>query len=931
MYRGHIHPRTAQLRRQLELLMKKMLINATQPEEVRVAMVDGQRLYDLDIENRQRIQTKANVYKAKVTRVEPSLEAAFVDFGTERHGFLPLKEISPEYFRSRAPESEGKVRIKDVLKEGTEVIVQVDKEERGTKGAALTTFISLAGRYMVLMPNNPKAGGISRRIEGEDRTDLKDSLAQLALPAGMGVIIRTAGVGRSTEELQWDLDYLLQLWESISQANSESKAPVLIFQESDVIIRAVRDYLRDDIDQVLIDDATAYQRAAEFVGMVMPQYKNRLKRYEDPLALFNRFQIEGQIETAFQREVRLPSGGSIVIDPTEALVSIDINSARATKGGDIEQTALQTNLEAAEEIARQLRLRDMGGLIVIDFIDMSSNRNQRAVENRIREALELDRARVQIGRISRFGLLEMSRQRLRPSLGETSGMVCPRCTGQGTIRDTKSLALAILRLIQEEASKERTGEVQAIVPVSVSAFLLNEKRADINEIESRSRVRIVIVASPYLDTPHFEVRRLRDDEVDQTARLSFDIDMPSPSEPATAMTSDAPPSAPEALVRGVTPDAPAPEAPAKSETAAANKPSTKRDADRRRKDSSPGLLARIWAMLFGSSEPESKPKQRGRRGGEQNRNRSRSRSGDRRRQNQGGNEEQNRRGDRGNRRGQDKEQPPRDDSLDSGDVTDPQLTADAGDNAGEDQPKRARRRRGRRGGQRRAENRPADATESEAISDAEEAATDTLETAPRRRPPEKRNEGRRRRERVSASQDEGLANDTAIDSISSPETSLEPVAAEVASSEALSMAFGESPEDAREQQTSEAASESETLTQHTGESDQTDTVAPTNATDNISAGDLPAEQSKQEQRSSGEKLGDVIGALVANTGGLTETGRAVNDPRIMPKPIKETILQTEQLQLFALPEAPPVSVINRDVPRASNDPRGPRAALSRGE
>jgi len=486
-------------------------------------------------------------------------------------------------------------------------------------------------------------------------------------------------------------------------------------------------------------------------------------------------------------------------------------------------------------------------------------------------------------------------------------------------------------LIQEEASKERTGEVQAIVPVSVSAFLLNEKRADINEIESRSRVRIVIVASPYLDTPHFEVRRLRDDEVDQTARLSFDIDMPSPSEPATAMTSDAPPSAPEALVRGVTPDAPAPEAPAKSETAAANKPSTKRDADRRRKDSSPGLLARIWAMLFGSSEPESKPKQRGRRGGEQNRNRSRSRSGDRRRQNQGGNEEQNRRGDRGNRRGQDKEQPPRDDSLDSGDVTDPQLTADAGDNAGEDQPKRARRRRGRRGGQRRAENRPADATESEAISDAEEAATDTLETAPRRRPPEKRNEGRRRRERVSASQDEGLANDTAIDSISSPETSLEPVAAEVASSEALSMAFGESPEDAREQQTSEAASESETLTQHTGESGQTDTVAPTNATDNISAGDLPAEQSKQEQRSSGEKLGDVIGALVANTGGLTETGRAVNDPRIMPKPIKETILQTEQLQLFALPEAPPVSVINRDVPRASNDPRGPRAALSRGE
>ena len=387
--------------------MKKMLINATQPEEVRVAMVDGQRLYDLDIENRQRIQTKANVYKAKITRVEPSLEAAFVDFGADRHGFLPLKEIAPEYYRSKAPENEGKVRIKDVLKEGTEVIVQVDKEERGTKGAALTTYISLAGRYMVLMPNNPKAGGISRRIEGEDRSELKASLSQLNLSDGMGVIIRTAGVGRTTEELQWDLDYLLQLWDAISQANADSKSPTLLYQESDVIIRAVRDYLRDDIDQVLIDDTTAYQRAAEFVGMVMPHYKNRLKRYEDPLALFNRFQIEGQIETAFQREVRLPSGGSIVIDPTEALVSIDINSARATKGSDIEQTALHTNLEAADEVARQLRLRDMGGLIVIDFIDMSSNRNQRAVENRLREALEVDRARIQVGRISRFGLLEM--------------------------------------------------------------------------------------------------------------------------------------------------------------------------------------------------------------------------------------------------------------------------------------------------------------------------------------------------------------------------------------------------------------------------------------------------------------------------------------------------------------------------------------------
>jgi ribonuclease E len=576
--------------------MKKMLINATQPEEVRVAMVDGQRLYDLDIENRQRIQTKANVYKAKITRVEPSLEAAFVDFGADRHGFLPLKEIAPEYYRSKAPENEGKVRIKDVLKEGTEVIVQVDKEERGTKGAALTTYISLAGRYMVLMPNNPKAGGISRRIEGEDRSELKASLSQLKLPDGMGVIIRTAGVGRTTEELQWDLDYLLQLWDAIAQANQDSKPPTLLYQESDVIIRAVRDYLRDDIDQVLIDDPTAYQRAADFVGMVMPHYKNRLKQYEDSLALFNRFQIEGQIETAFQREVRLPSGGSIVIDPTEALVSIDINSARATKGSDIEQTALQTNLEAADEVARQLRLRDMGGLIVIDFIDMSANRNQRAVENRIREALEVDRARIQVGRISRFGLLEMSRQRLRPSLGETSGMVCPRCTGQGTIRDTKSLALAILRLIQEEAAKERTGEVQAIVPVDVSTFLLNEKRADINEIESSTGVRTVVVASPYMDTPHFEVRRLRDDEVEESRRLSFHIEKPTPETPSAEAASDNPVSAPEALVRDITPEARAPEVAPKPSEPAPRQQRAKRDAAKSndRKASQPGC-----SLVFG--------------------------------------------------------------------------------------------------------------------------------------------------------------------------------------------------------------------------------------------------------------------------------------------------------------------------------------------
>ena len=450
--------------------MKRMLINATQPEELRVALVDGQRLYDLDIESGAREQKKANIYKGRITRIEPSLEAAFVDFGSERHGFLPLKEISREYFK-KAPE--GRVNIKDVLSEGQEVIVQVEKEERGNKGAALTTFISLAGRYLVLMPNNPRAGGISRRIEGEERNELREALNGLVAPADMGLIVRTAGLGRSSEEMQWDLDYLLQLWTAIKEASLDRSAPFLIYQESNVIIRAIRDYLRQDIGEVLIDSVEAQDEALTFIRQVMPQYASKIKLYEDSVPLFNRFQIESQIETAFQRVVELPSGGSIVIDPTEALVSIDINSARATKGSDIEETALQTNLEAAEEIARQLRLRDIGGLIVIDFIDMTPAKNQRAVEEKVRECLEADRARVQVGRISRFGLLEMSRQRLRPSLGESSGIVCPRCNGTGIIRDVESLSLAILRLIEEEALKDRTAEVRAQVPIPVAAFLLN--------------------------------------------------------------------------------------------------------------------------------------------------------------------------------------------------------------------------------------------------------------------------------------------------------------------------------------------------------------------------------------------------------------------------------------------------------------------------
>jgi ribonuclease E len=490
--------------------MKRMLINATQTEELRVALVDGQRLYDLDIESGAREQKKSNIYKGKITRIEPSLEAAFVDFGAERHGFLPLKEISKTYF-SKNPGS-GRVNIKEVMKEGQEVIVQVDKEERGNKGAALTTMVSLAGRYLVLMPNNARAGGISRRIEGDERTELREAMKGVTVPDDMGVIVRTAGIGRSSEELQWDLDYLMQLWQAIDGASARRQAPCLLLQESNVVIRAIRDYLRQDIGEVLIDQQSAYDEAISFVQQVMPQYENKFKLYEDKVPLFNRYQIESQIETAFQREVKLPSGGSIVIDPTEALVSIDINSARATKGADIEETATTTNCEAAEEIARQLRLRDMGGLVVIDFIDMHSNRNQREVENRLKNALEMDRARVQVGRISRFGLMEMSRQRLRPSLGETSGHVCPRCSGTGIVRDLPSLSLSILRLIEEEAAKENTGQIRAEVPLNVGTFLLNEKREVIADIEGRHNARIVILPNPHMDTPHYEVTRLRPDD-----------------------------------------------------------------------------------------------------------------------------------------------------------------------------------------------------------------------------------------------------------------------------------------------------------------------------------------------------------------------------------------------------------------------------------
>ncbi|MDG1750916.1 MAG: ribonuclease E, partial [Thalassotalea sp.] len=509
--------------------MKRMLINATQSEELRVALVDGQQLYDLDIESPGHEQKKANIYKAKITRIEPSLEAAFVDYGAERHGFLPMKEIAREYF-PKGYTFQGRPNIKDVLKEGQEVIVQIDKEERGQKGAALTTFISLAGSYLVLMPNNPRAGGISRRIEGDERTDLKTSLNKLSLPKGMGLIVRTAGVGKDYDELEWDLNLLLDYWQRIETASQSRPAPFLIHQESNVIVRAIRDYLRRDIGEVLIDRPKTFESVKERIGVMRPDFLSKVKLYDNDVPLFTHYQIETQIESAFQREVRLPSGGSIVIDPTEAMTSIDINSARATKGSDIEETAFNTNLEAADEIARQLRLRDLGGLVVIDYIDMTPVRHQREVENRMRDAVKPDRARIQLGRISRFGLLEMSRQRLRPSIGETSQGVCPRCNGTGHVRGVESLALSILRLMEEEAIKDNTQQVQAQVPVPVATYLLNEKRRSVFHVEKHHGVRVLIIPNPNMDTPQYEVIRVRKDESIEEASYLVKVQKSTPEE-----------------------------------------------------------------------------------------------------------------------------------------------------------------------------------------------------------------------------------------------------------------------------------------------------------------------------------------------------------------------------------------------------------------
>ncbi|RDI99509.1 S1 RNA-binding domain-containing protein [Dyella solisilvae] len=580
--------------------MKRMLINATQREELRVAIVDGQTLYDLDIEIPSREQKKANIYKGRITRVEPSLEACFVDYGAERHGFLPLKEIAREYFTPGL--DPNKANIRDLIKEGHEVVVQVEKEERGNKGAALTSFISLAGRYMVLMPNNPKAGGVSRRIEGEDRQALKEALDHLTVPDDVGLIVRTAGLGRDAEELQWDLDYLLQLWKAISGAAQAQKAPFLIYQESKLFIRALRDYLRNDIGEILIDEESLYNDAREFMQQVMPNALRKLKLYRDDTPLFSRYQIETQIESAFDRQVRLPSGGSIVIDQTEALTAIDINSSKATKGSDIEETAFNTNLEAAVEIARQLRIRDAGGLIVIDFIDMDSPKHQREVEERLKDALKLDRARVQIGRISRFGLLEMSRQRLRPSLGEATQIVCPRCEGHGHVRGVESLALSTLRLIEEHAMKDNTGQVLVQAPPSVANFMLNEKRASVVEIELRNKVHVMIVADDKLETPHIEIQRIRESEMGEHSKPSYERLTAVEASPVAKM-GQALGSSEQPAVSGIVPSTPAPVREETASAPAAVAPTQPARSPAAAPAPTGGVISRLFGWFRGTSAP----------------------------------------------------------------------------------------------------------------------------------------------------------------------------------------------------------------------------------------------------------------------------------------------------------------------------------------
>lgn len=877
--------------------MKRMLINATQPEELRVALVDGQWLYDLDIENRTREQKKSNIYKGKITRIEPSLEAAFVDYGAERHGFLPLKEISREYFTKQPKDIEGRIKIKDVVKEGTEVIVQVEKEERGNKGAALTTFISLAGRYMVLMPNNPRGGGISRRIEGEERNELRQKLAQIDVPKGMSVIVRTAGIGRSAEELQWDLSYLLQLWTSITEESNKARAPHFLFQESNVIIRAIRDYLRPDIGEVIVDHQETFNLASAFVQQVMPNYHSKVRYYDDETPLFNRYQIEGQIETAFEREVKLPSGGSIVIDVTEALVAIDINSARATKGGDIEETALQTNLEAADEIARQLRLRDIGGLVVIDFIDMQPVRNQRAVEERMQKALGMDRARVQVGRISRFGLLEMSRQRLRASLGETTSKVCPRCSGQGTIRSTKSIALSILRLVEEEAQKDRSAEIRAIAPVKVATYLLNEKRRAIAGIESKNTARIVIVPNADMVTPHYEVQRLRDDasdgfETSYKITGSQEDNSLEEAQPAT------PAQLPQPAVQQIAPAQPAPVVEEPKEPGLLSK-----------------LISKIAELLTPSEDKKTdqKKKTNNKRGNNQNRRRNNNRRGSQRNNDR-------------NNNGKDKNQ-----------NRDPKANDSNGEEKGRNNRRRNRRQQGDNNASVNKENTATNQVENN--DDSNEARP---EKRPANRKPRNRQRQRNRRRENTEQQDLQQQVSAAIDEqeqlnekpktdAPAKATATATATAEKAAPQAKAKKAEEKPSTAKTEKSSNDAQTAAPVEAkgEPAEAPAATSVETTAAAENTSpvkekapkATEAPTDSSVSETSKGSTTTEDT-----------KETGpkvyvRAANDPRVQAKPIGTLAIQTESVQAFtgaALNTALPANIAHtpRQLPRPKNDPRG---------
>jgi ribonuclease E len=885
--------------------MKRMLINATQPEEVRVAMVDGQLLYDLDIENRHREQKKSNIYIGKITRIEPSLEAAFVEYGSERHGFLSLKEIAREYFVRQPKDADGRFKIKDVIKEGTEVIVQVDKEERGNKGAALTTFISLAGRYMVLMPNNPRGGGISRRIEGEERSELRDTLSQIDVPKGMSVIVRTAGIGRTAEELQWDLDYLLQLWTSIKEEGDKAQAPHFLFQESNVIIRAIRDYLRPDVGEVIVDHKETYDLAMAFVQQVMPSYSSKVKFYEDDSTpLFNRYQIEGQIETAYEREVKLPSGGALVIDVTEALISIDINSARATKGGNIEETALQTNLEAADEIARQLRLRDMGGLVVIDFIDMQPARNQRAVEQRMNEALEIDRARVQVGRISRFGLLEMSRQRLRPSLGETTSKVCPRCSGQGTIRSTKSIALSILRLVEEEAQKERSSEIRAITPVNVATYILNEKRAAIATIEANSKARIVIIPNEDMVTPHYEVKRLREDN-NEEFETSYKI-VGNVNDDTSLIETAKPIAIAQPAVQLLPPSQPAPT------------PTPKVAEKKVNSVSEPGLISKIItvvkALFAGKPEPKPEPKPR-------SNNRKNSNRGGRNRNNR--NRNTNRNTDRNNTQSNGDQD--RDDSRDTKPDNKPDtdrenIRDDSRDNKREN-PRGQNRNNNRRNQEQNNQNK---AEAQEPVENSQATDSNAPEQRPANRKP--RNQQRRRGNRKPQE-----------------ETATSPQVAEGAATEELSSAVAVTAEASQQEDSTNVKSQPAKLAEQTAETSESEHPQ---ATDDAAATKVektakpkakkPAKKVKATATAvTAASIEDVKAAEPVKAEPVVETEDtppATTEPDTTVEAVEPLTTTTSEAVAVTAPEVntevaiaavtkEDVAVVKQPYTRASNDPR----------